>query len=167
MSQEQNNNTQKKMDTATEPELTTEEWEEIINEVEEDNYWNSCFEQLERMKTNQMKYKRLDIEKINKEFKPNGQPVDKLKLYKKAYYTSLYYYSNLSNYLRLAEMDNMDALAKYKYYQRKYREIQTYIENTEKFKKGTPSWDEYCKWQQELTKRNNKRKEEKKPKKNN
>lgn len=166
MNQEQNN-TQNKMDTTEVPELTNEELNEVINEIEENNYWNSCFEQLERMKIHQMKYKQIDIDKFDKKYKQNNQPVDKLTLYKDSFRTSLHYYSDLSNYLRLAEFDNTDALMKYKYYQRRLRELQTYVELSNKFKKEKPSWEGYHKWNDEFKKRNNKRREEKKAKKEN
>lgn len=162
MSQEQNNNNQKKMDTTTELEISSEELDELINEIQEDTYWKKCFDQLDRMKIGQDKYRKIDIEKFNKKFMEDGKDVDKLQLYKDSFKASLYYYSNLTNYLRLAEMDNSDALLKYRYYQKKYRQIQTYIENAKDFNKKEPSWEDYCNW-------DNKRKEKKrelKPKKN-
>lgn len=163
MSQEQNNNNKKPMDTTTEPELTSEDLDELLIEVEEDNYWKKCFDQLDRMKIGQDKYRKIDIEKFNKKYMEEGKEVDKLQLYKDSFKASLYYYSGLTNYLRLAEMDNSDALLKYRYYQKKYRQIQTYIENAKEFNKKEPSWESYCNW-------DNKRKQMKrelKPKKNN
>lgn len=163
MSQEQNNNNQKKMDTEAEQELSSEELDELLNGINEDNYWKKCFDQLDRMKIGQDKYRKIDINKFNKKHLKNGKEIDKLQLYKESFKASLYYYSDLTNYLRLAEIDNSDALLKYKYYQKKYRQIQTYIENAEEFDKKKPSWESYCNW-------DNKRKEKKKelkPKKNN
>lgn len=162
MSQEQNNNNKKPMDTTTEPELTSEDLDELLIEVEEDNYWKKCFDQLDRMKIHQDKYRKIDIEKFNKKYTPKGKEVDRLELQKDSLKASLYYYSGLSNYLRLAEMDNSDALLKYRYYQKKYRQIQTYIENAKGFNGKEASMDGYCDWQ---SKRKQK-KAEMKPKKN-
>ena len=99
---------------------------------------------------------------FNKKYAPDGKEVDRLELQKDSLKASLYYYSGLSNYCRLAEMDNSTALLRYKYYQKKYRQIQTYIENAKDFNGKEPSWDGYCDW-------SNKRKQKKaemKPKKN-
>ena len=148
MSSEQNNS-KKTMDTTTKPELTDDEIEELLNETAEENYWTSVFAQLERMKKGQQKYTRIDIDKFNKKNDKEFNH-DKLLLYKDSFKTSLYYYSNLSNYLRLAEMDNTEALEKYKYYQRRYREIQCYMETSEKIKHEKPTWDGYCQWDRKL-----------------
>lgn len=143
-------------------EISSEELEELAQEVYEESYWKKCFDQLDRMKTHQDKYRKIDIEKFNKKYTPEGKEVDRLELQKDSLKASLYYYSGLSNYLRLAEMDNSDALLRYKHYQKKYREIQTYIENAKGFNGKEPSWNSYCDW-------SNKRKQKKaemKPKKN-
>lgn len=143
-------------------ELSSEELDELIQEVNEEQYWKKCFDQLDRMKTYQDKYRKIDIEKFNKKYTPEGKAVDKLELYKDCFKANLYYYSGLSNYCRLAEMDASTALMRYKHYQKKYREIQTYIENAKGFNGKEASWDSYCDW-------SNKRKQKKaemKPKKN-
>lgn len=153
-------------------ELDDEELDELIKEVCEDKQnqekekWEDAFEQMQRMKICQDKYRRFGIKKFNKQWKKDE--FNKLNLYQFAYKESLYYYFNMSQSLILAEMDNSDALLKYKYYQKKLREIQTYKENTKKWDNEEPTWDGYCKWQKEYKEKKIKRKklkEETKPKK--
>lgn len=154
-------------------ELDDEELDELIKEICEDKQeqdkgkWEDAFEQMQRMKVCQDKYRRIGIKKFNDQWKKDE--LDKLKLYQFTFREGLYYYFNLSQSMLLAEMDNSDALLKYKYYQKKLREIQTYKENTKKWDNEEPTWDGYCKWQNEYKekKAERKRKEETKPKKNN
>lgn len=162
MNQGQNND-QAINNAFEEQELSTEELEEVMDEVKEDNYWNECFNQLERMKKCQINNGKKDTEKFNK----NHSPLNKLELYKSHYHDSIYYWSDEANFLKMTDQDNTMALINYKRNQKNLREIKTYMETTTKYKRGTPTWDGYCKWHQELIKRNNARKEEKKPKKNN
>lgn len=154
-------------------ELDDDELDELIKEICEDKQeqnkgkWEDAFEQMQRMKVCQDKYRRIGIKKFNDQWKKDE--LDKLKLYQFTFREGLYYYFNLSQSMLLAEMDNSDALLKYKYYQKKLREIQTYKENTKKWDNEEPTWDGYCKWQNEYKeqKAERKRKEETKPKKNN
>ena len=155
-------------------ELDDEELEELIKEVCEDKQekekgkWEDTFEQLQRMKICQDKYRRIGIKKFNDKWKKDE--FNKLDLYQYTYKEGLYYYFNLSQSLILAEMDNSDALIKYKYYQKKLREIQTYKEVAKKWDNEEPSWNGYCKWHNDYKEKKAERKrqkEESKPKKNN
>lgn len=154
-------------------ELDDEELEELIKEVCEDKQekengkWEDAFEQLQRMKICQDKYRRIGIKKFNEQWKKEN--LNKIELYQYTYREGLYYYFNLSQSMILAELDNSDALLKYKYYQKKLREIKTYKEIAKKWDHEEPTWDGYCKWQSEYkTKKaeRKKQKEEAKPKKN-
>lgn len=175
MSQEQNNNKQRKEMNVNEiRELDDEELDELIKEVCEDKQeqekgkWEDTFEQLQRMKICQDKYRRIGIKDFNKKWKKEN--LNKLDLYQYTFREGLYYYFNLSQSMILAEMDNSDTLLKYKYYQKKLREIRTYREVTKKWDHEEPTWDGYCKWQNEYKEKKaerKKQKEEAKPKKNN
>lgn len=165
MSQEQNNNNQKKMNTSEEQEISIEELDELLSEVKEEDFWNACFEQLERMKFYQKKRGELDRERFEKRYMKDGKIVDKLKLFTDISRNSVYYYSNSMCYNKMTGQDTTSALVKYKVGQKDLRLVQTYRELTEKLKKEEPSWEGYCKWRKEYASRYWDRKNEKKPKK--
>lgn len=138
-----------------------------LNETEEENFWNSCFDYLQKIKDNQKKNNKIENENFEKTHLKDGKIIDKLQVFTDMVNNNVQFYFNSLNYNKLTNQDTTHALTNYKVGQKNLRLLQTYKDLTNILKKETPTWEGYCKWKKEYINKYWEKKIEKKPKKNN